>query len=110
MTLSGSLTQIQVAYAPATGVSGIKFYRGAASKPYGNMVNEITTWQITAGEPIVGLYGYQSARGIEAISLVTLDMACQGSNEEKGTDRPFPQPERDDTEDDDVDEPVTTDQ
>ena len=43
-----------------------------------------------ASEPIVGLYGYQSARGIEALSLVTLDTECQNTDEDKGTDRPYP--------------------
>ena len=93
MTLSGALDRIDIAYAPATGISGIKFYRAGNSRAIGNIENEVKSWQISTSEPIVGLYGYQSARGIEGLSLVTLDVACQGNDESKGTDRPYPIPE-----------------
>ena len=76
MTLSGTLDKIDIAYAPATGISGIKFYRGGNSRAYGNIQNEVKSWSISPSEPIVGMYGYQSPRGVEGLSLVTLDMAC----------------------------------
>ena len=76
MTLSGSLDRIDIAYAPATGISGIKFYRGGNSRAYGKIQTEVKSWSISPSEPIVGLYGYQSARGIEGLSLVTLDKTC----------------------------------
>ena len=66
------------------------------------MQNEVKSWPISKIEPIVGLYGYQSARGIEGLSLVTLDLACQGTNEVKGTDRPYPTPQEDKSSDDDT--------
>ena len=44
MTLSGALDRIDIAYAPATGISGIKFYRGGNSRAIGNVQNEVKSW------------------------------------------------------------------
>ena len=67
-------------------MSGIEVFRGGRSKFYGNIGGEITEWDISTSEPIVGLYGYESSRGIEALSIITLDLECQQNPEEQDDD------------------------
>ena len=52
------------------------------------MDGEITTWTLSTTEPLVGLYGYESSRGIEALSIITIDEQCQQNAKTEGDETP----------------------
>jgi len=41
-----------------------------------------TEWEFKSENPLVGLYGRQSERGIEQIGFITLDTVCQAAAED----------------------------
>lgn len=75
---SGPLHQIRAAGGD-DGVTGIKYYNGD-EKQYGDVPKrrwKKTDWEFSEDQPLVGLYGRQSERGIEQIGFITLDTQCQ---------------------------------
>ena len=44
---------------------------------YGDQSDERTTWTFTEQNPLVGLYGRQTERGISQLGFITIDTACQ---------------------------------
>ena len=77
MKIAGPLTRIRASYSEENGVDSIRYYRGDQMKTYGELGDDYTEWQLQNDQPLVGVYGYQSERGIEKLGFITFDVQCQ---------------------------------
>jgi len=78
MKLVGALDKVKTSYSSHAGVNAIKFKRGNEVVEFGEVVRDTrVTWKFEGEKTLVGLYGESSARGIEKLGMITLDLACQ---------------------------------
>jgi len=81
MKLVGALDKVKASYKSHAGVNAIKFKRGDEVVEFGEVEGTLgddkMTWKFEGEKTLVGLYGESSARGIEKLGMITLDLACQ---------------------------------
>ena len=57
----------------------IRYYRGLSSSTYDDIGDENKIWDFNENEPLVGIYGNFNDNGVQKLSFISLDLACQAA-------------------------------